>query len=204
MFCHFYGELWKLQGKEGEVIGKEDYVIKTPMKNVMVSKKLDDANWKRQWCHKWGKISPGEAQGSQWQGREHLCLEGRLTRHLLLNIFLILVFLLNTFNRGNYWLTDNWRNWKAKEEESFKGAPTCKDTWSGWESLKADTGAGESRCVRRQVWWSCARWTRRHRAPRPPLLVISRVFTLTLGCFEAHLPTWLAQTNPYRSNRSTF
>ena len=48
MFCHFYGELWKLQGKEGEVIGKEDYVIKTPMKNVMVSKKLDDANWKRQ------------------------------------------------------------------------------------------------------------------------------------------------------------
>ena len=39
MFCHFYGELWKLQGKEGEVIGKEDYVIKTPMKNVMMSKK---------------------------------------------------------------------------------------------------------------------------------------------------------------------
>ena len=52
------------------------------------------------------KISPEEAQGSQWQGREHLCLEGNLTRHLLLNIFLILVFLLNTFNRGNYWLTE--------------------------------------------------------------------------------------------------
>ena len=188
------------------------------MKNVMMWRK------KTQWCQlektmlpaanmkispeeAQRKISPEEAQGSQRQGREHLCLEGRLTRHLLLNIlfiFLILVFLLNTFNRGNYWLTDNWRNWKAKEEESFKGAPTCKDTWCGWESLKADTGAGESRCVRRQVGWSCARGTRRHRAPRPPLLVISRVLTLTLGCFEAHLPTWLAQTNPYRSNRSTF